>query len=110
MSRSIRWTTKALDQLEALDEYLFENAPEYVDRILTEIQETPLILRSYPESGPIEPMLSEIGNYRYLVYSHYKLIYKIDGSVIYIVSLFDTRQNPVRIFDGLISKNPPPSI
>jgi plasmid stabilization system protein ParE len=101
MSFSINWTIKALDQLEALDEYLFENAPEHVDRILKEIQLVPNILITYPEAGSIEPMLAKVGTFRYLVYSHYKLIYRVHLTRVYIVSIFDTRQNPDKIFDGL---------
>ena len=97
MSKRPIWTQKALQQLDALDDYLLENAPQYADRIINEIIRTPAELPLFPLKGQVEETLQPAGRYRYLVYSHYKIIYTVRNSDIYIMSLFDTRQDPSKM-------------
>jgi hypothetical protein len=49
--------------------------------------------------GTVEPLLWEFAEeYRYLVVGNYKLVYYIDcETAIYIVAVFDCRQNPEKL-------------
>ena len=54
------------------------------------------LLRKNPKLGPVEPLLEDMpGEHRSLVFGRLnKLVYRIDGDVINIVDLWDTRRDP----------------
>lgn len=53
------------------------------------------ILKQQPLIGQVEENLLPLNqNHRYLVSSHYKIIYRIIDEVVFITDVFDTRQNP----------------
>ena len=57
-----------------------------------------MVLRENPELGPVHPDLVPGGRYRYLVVSHYMLIYRLaDGDVVLVLRVWDTRQDPDRL-------------
>lgn len=48
-----------------------------------------------PYIGQKEPILEHLElEHRRIVKSHYKIIYRVIGEVIYIVDIFDSRQDP----------------
>ncbi|MEQ9232148.1 MAG: type II toxin-antitoxin system RelE/ParE family toxin, partial [Cyclobacteriaceae bacterium] len=47
-------------------------------------------LREFPESGAI----AEVDDHRFLVEGHYKIYYRRNDQEVFIVAVFDTRQNP----------------
>ncbi|HWZ23141.1 MAG TPA: hypothetical protein VNW06_10835 [Cytophagaceae bacterium] len=52
-----------------------------------------------PEAGPIDEILKALNEqHRYLVEGNYKIIYKIVSETIFITGVFDTRQEPQKIF------------
>lgn len=52
-------------------------------------------LLSQPFQGGIEPYLAHLNlGHRRVIVSHYKIIYRIDGEVIFITDIFDSRQDP----------------
>ncbi len=101
MSNQIIWSDKASDQLDFIDAYLRIEAPTYVDKIVDEIIDAPNTLKTFPRRGPVEYILNETIEYRYIVYSHWKIIYYIEEEKIIIASLFDTRHKPLRIWEGI---------
>ena len=55
-------------------------------------------LRSFPLSGTVEELLKPMGkDHRYLVEGKYKIIYRVEGDVVYIEDVFDCRQNPTKM-------------
>jgi plasmid stabilization system protein ParE len=57
------------------------------------------ILFQNPEAGPIDEVLKELNEgHRYLIEGNYKIIYKINSNTIFITGVFDTRQEPQKIF------------
>lgn len=55
-------------------------------------------LKTQPNSGQIEPTLSQLKEgHRYLVRGNYKVIYKEVKEGILVTDIFDTRQNPTKI-------------
>jgi toxin ParE1/3/4 len=55
-------------------------------------------LLKHTKLGQIEEDLHELDkNHRRLVYKHYKIVYRIEGDIIYITDIFDSRQDPEKI-------------
>lgn len=51
-----------------------------------------------PESGSKEEYLEHLGlGHRRLIVGHFKVIYRIQGKIIFITDIFDSRQNPVKM-------------
>ena len=91
----IQWTRKAKRRLKDFKSYYKENASEIVaNRIVTNIAVSVSNLYIYPNMGQVEPYLENFSEtYRYLVEGKYKIIYKQKGSTIYIMTVFDCRQD-----------------
>ena len=54
-----------------------------------------LSLNKFPFKGPLEENLKDLNEeLRYLVAGNYKIIYYIYQNSIYIIDIFDTRQDP----------------
>jgi len=52
-------------------------------------------LKQQPYMGPIEPNAKNSKKeYRYIISGNYKIIYQVEPPNIYVVEVFDTRQNP----------------
>ena len=67
-------------------------------KIRKEVVSRTLVLKQQPNLGQIEENLKELDQgHRYLVVGNYKVIYKIEGKIIYITDVFDTRQDPSNI-------------
>lgn len=68
------------------------------ERIKSELIATMSILEDYPNIGQKEERLADLNlNHRYLVNGNHKIIYRVEGEMIYITDFFDTRQDPSKI-------------
>jgi len=97
---NIIWTKSAKSDLRTIFDYYKYNASHVV---ANKIKETCLdrveILYQNPEAGPIDEILKVLNEqHRYLVEGNYKIIYKIVSETIFITGVFDTRQEPQKIF------------
>jgi toxin ParE1/3/4 len=55
-------------------------------------------LLSKPRMGQKEEYLDHLGqSHRRIIVGHYKIIYRIEGEIIYITDIFDTRQDPSKM-------------
>ena len=94
----IVWANPAKVDLKDIFEYIAEFSEDAALRIITKILDRVEILKGFPEIGPIEPLLShKTDGYRYLVEGNYKIIYRITGVRVIIVTVFDARQNPQKM-------------
>ena len=63
---------------------------------MQEVRQTRRLIECSPNIGSVEPLLAE----RTVMYRSYvmnrlnKIVYRIDGDVIYIVAFWDVRRNP----------------
>lgn len=93
------WTNFAVSELKAI--YLYHRmiaGQKVADKIRQRIFKTTKLLTKQPELGAIEPNLQELKqNYRYLISGNYKIIYKYQENTIYIIDVFDCRQNPQKM-------------
>lgn len=54
-----------------------------------------LLLAKFPLMGSEEQLLKELNlGHRYIVEGNYKIVYRIEGKIIYITDMFDTRRSP----------------
>lgn len=99
MEIRIEWSELSLRQLNEIYDYYSLNAsPILAKKIVNRIAERVEILIDNPYLGPREELLNEMPEgFRYLVESNYKIIYWLAKEVITIASVFDCRQNPVKI-------------
>jgi toxin ParE1/3/4 len=94
------WTKFALDALHNIYDYYKDNVSVV---IANNIKESILLsthqLELQPLSGSTEILLQHLKEgHRYIIRGNYKVIYKIQSQRIYITDVFDTRQNPTKIY------------
>ncbi len=95
----IVWTREALEETKSIYKYYKLKASLRVAKnIKNKIFSTVKGLSKQVRKGQIEELLShKKGEYRYLVAGNYKVIYKITEKAIYILKVFDCRQNPEKL-------------
>ncbi len=95
----IIWSDFATESLKDIFDYYKNIAGGSVaHKIKRAIFKTTQQLIQHPESGQTEPTLKQLNEgHRYLVSSHYKIVYKTVKEGILITDIFDTRQDPVKI-------------
>ena len=92
----IVWTNFAISELKSI--YAFYKykasisvAGKIKERIFISVKQ----LQNHPLSGTIEENLTETEyEYRYIVEGNYKIIYRIEDKIVYIIDIFDCRRNP----------------
>jgi plasmid stabilization system protein ParE len=94
------WTKFALEALHDIYDYYKDNVSVV---IANNIKESILLsthqLQLQPLSGTLEVLLQHLNEgHRYIIRGNYKIIYKIQFRRIYITDVFDTRQNPTKIY------------
>ena len=101
MVLKVYWTNFAKSELRnILIYYEREVNLELAERIGEGIRSCPFILKTHPEIGQIEQILTERNReYRYLVYSNYKIIYWLnkEKNRIEIMDIFATKQSPIKM-------------
>jgi plasmid stabilization system protein ParE len=90
------YTEQAIVGLEESLEFI---APKVTHNKLMEIRDRILneadTLLQNPFKGQEEPFLEHLGlGHRRLIESHYKIIYRVIDEYIYIIDIFDSRQDP----------------
>lgn len=99
MEVRILWTDTALSQLEDIyDYYKIKASPRIAKKLVKTLIEETIVLESNPLIGVKEPLLSKRPfEYRFLVKNNYKIIYRFNDNLIRVISVFDCRQNPLKI-------------
>lgn len=95
----IYFTEQSLASLRESLEFISEQvSPEKLLQIRDQILNSTDILLNNPKSGQLEPYLEHLNlGHRRLVEGNYKIIYRIEGQIIYITDIFETRQNPKKM-------------
>lgn len=96
------WTQRATERLRAVFDYHHQIAGLRTARHIAQgITNDALRLSNHPNLGRVEENLSS--DHRAIrsmvTRKHYKLLYQVVQQDIYIVSLFDCRQNPEKIWN-----------
>ena len=78
--------------LDAFDE-------AYAQRTLEAVLDGIEYLGKHPRAGQFEPLLDHLGQgHRRWVVGHYKLVYLIEGNVLHVTDIFDSRQDPDQMY------------
>jgi plasmid stabilization system protein ParE len=68
------------------------------EAIIEQVLEATRRLIQWPRAGQVEVwLLGRDHEYRRLVVGNFKIIYRIEGEVIHVTDIFDSRQDPKRI-------------
>lgn len=93
----VKWTPTAKKQWRKTAKYIQKKfGDESREAFMQEVFQTSLLLGQYPNMGKIEPYLADLPrSYRSVVVSRLnKIVYYVDGSILYIVAFWDTRREP----------------
>jgi addiction module RelE/StbE family toxin len=92
---NVIWTEAAENDLTYIIEYIAEDSPQHALTVLKEIRHTASRLYTLPERGRVVPELQDqcIMQYRELIISPWRLIYRISEQKLYVLSVIDSRQN-----------------
>lgn len=100
----IQWTLSAQIDLQEIADYIaldsIQIAIEKVDLIRVEVGK----LEKFPKQGRIIPELEEIGvlTYRELIVHPWRIMYRAEKEMIYIIAVIDGRRN---VEDILLRRN-----
>ena len=99
MEVTVLWSDSAISELQAIHDYYLTTASfKIAQKIVNSIADKSLLLSQNPRMGQIEELLKHRKEeIRYLVDGNYKIVYKIDGQIVLIASVFDCRQNPEKL-------------
>jgi toxin ParE1/3/4 len=96
---SIEWSDLSEKRLKEIFDYYTSSANYGIARkIVNQIVDHVSVLETNPLAGQKEELLAHYPEeYRYLVQSNYKIIYWFASGKITIASVFDCRQNPIKM-------------
>ena len=101
----IVWTEFAEEDIKIIFEFLTteQGIPiEIAERIVDSLFERVEQLLLFPRSGELDPFLEEFEKaHRHLVQGNYKIIYRVEKETVFIVSVFDTRQDPQKLIQRI---------
>jgi len=88
---------QALERMRRTLELVYPDAGDLVrDRIIDRVFDHIGLLARYPGLGQPEPDLASLGlGHRRLIVGHFKVIYRIDGELVVVLDIFDSRRDPV---------------
>ncbi len=89
------WSNVAENDLKNIIEYIAADSPSNAFRIFKNIKQTASNLYTFPERGRVVPELRDQGilQYRELIISPWRIIYRISEKIVYVLSVLDSRQN-----------------
>lgn len=91
----VLWTATARIDLEEIIEYIADDSLPSALKKYEKIKIAAQKLNNYPEQGRIIPELlkQNITKYREIIISPWRLMYKRENKIIYIMALIDGRRN-----------------
>lgn len=92
---SVFWVDIAQKDLNEIIEYIADDSPESALKVFNKIKSKSETLSSFPEKGRIVPELKyfNVLNFRELIVSPWRIVYKIEKQSVYIVAIYDSRRN-----------------
>ncbi len=89
------WATVAENDLKKIIGFISVESPGNALKILKKIKERASSLYTLPERGRIVPELQDqgISQYRELIISPWRLIYRVAEHEVYVLSVIDSRRN-----------------
>ena len=91
----VLWTLTTEKDVSAIIRYIVENDRETAFLVLERIRQTVKQLNESPERGRVIPELKKqgISSYRELIVSPWRIMYRVSGGKIFVLSVIDGRMN-----------------
>jgi len=91
----VLWTSTAKNDLEEIIEYISKDSIQIAIEKYEKIKEAAQQLSLYSEQGRIIPELADqnIRKYREIIISPWRLMYKVEGNIVYVMAVIDGRRN-----------------
>jgi addiction module RelE/StbE family toxin len=91
----VDWAEVARRDLFAIVDYLIDRHPDAAASILDKLERRAAFLRKSPERGRVIPELErlQLREYRELVVSPYRLVYRVSGRRVLVLGVLDSRRN-----------------
>jgi plasmid stabilization system protein ParE len=93
----VAWTNKAKKDRDNIADYIREGfGAKRKDEFLLQVRQTTKMLKRYPNMGPIDPLFADRPrSYRSVIVGGLsKMVYFVEGDVVYIASMWDCRRDP----------------
>ena len=89
------WTRTAEADLEGIVDFIADDSVDAALAVFARIRERAATLNNFPDKGRVVPELHQHGivQYRELFLSPWRIIYRVDGSTVYVTAVFDSRRN-----------------
>ena len=89
------WTRTAEADLEGIVDFIADDSVDAALAVFARIRERAATLNNFPDKGRVVPELHQHGivQYRELILSPWRIIYRVDGSTVYVTAVFDSRRN-----------------
>ena len=99
MEITVLWSDSAISDLQDIhDYYLAKASLKVAQRIVNSLVDKSELLSKNPRIGQTEELLKhKKEEIRYLVEGNYKIVYVIEGQIVFIATIFDCRQDPVKL-------------
>ncbi len=94
-SYEVLWVAVSENDLLGIIVFIAEESPGNALKILTKIKKRTAKLERSPLQGRVVPELLRqgISIYREIVISPWRVIYKVEGNKVYVLSVIDSRRN-----------------
>jgi len=94
-SQRVAWTRTAQDDLEGIVDFIAEDNTDAALAVFARIRERAATLYKFSDQGRVVPELHQHGvvMYRELTLPPWRIIYRCDGSTVYVTAVFDSRRN-----------------
>ena len=91
----VKWTEPARNDVDEIIEYISNANISYAVKVLDKIEAAVKSLNTFPERYRIVPELEKYGYflYRDIIVDYWKIIYKIENNLVYIMLVIDNRRN-----------------
>lgn len=91
MAYRVVWSTAAIDDLESIAQYISADSSVYATAVVSAVLKTKQTFSQFPFAGRIVPELSDDNIRELFVYS-YRVIYRIEGSLVTIAAIVHGRR------------------
>jgi toxin ParE1/3/4 len=92
MARALVWSPEAIEDIEAIAEYIERNSPWYAKAVVSKLVETAESILEYPQLGRMVPELAD-SNIRELLVHRYRLIYRLEEKRAVVAAIIHARQD-----------------
>jgi plasmid stabilization system protein ParE len=108
-SYKVFWTNEAALDLNDIVDYISQDKLSAAVSFYKAIRSKCLLLKNIPERYRVVPELQDLGisNYREIIHSPYRVIYKLTNYSVYIIAVVDSRRDfEAFIYSRILRGNP----